>query len=232
MLCKRVNNETEAEELVWQPLGSANDSPSPKRPGVNPKSRAVGTALMPASDHDGAGLRRRMAEMEVQHARDLEAMRQNGVEQGLKQGRQEAAAEMESALGRVARSLQDLAQVKRKARHEAEAELVQLSLAVARRILHREIMTDADSLVGLVNAALRKLQSREVIRVRTYPGNVQAVRAALERGGGLAGIEVVGEVSLQPGGLVFETAMGELDASTETQLKEIERGFADRLGHW
>jgi hypothetical protein len=29
---------------------------------------------------------------------------------------------------------------------------------------------------------------------------------------------------------VFDTAMGTLDASVETQLAEIEKGLADRLG--
>jgi flagellar biosynthesis/type III secretory pathway protein FliH len=29
--------------------------------------------------------------------------------------------------------------------------------------------------------------------------------------------------------MLFETSVGELDASIETQLQEIQRGFADRL---
>jgi flagellar biosynthesis/type III secretory pathway protein FliH len=28
---------------------------------------------------------------------------------------------------------------------------------------------------------------------------------------------------------LFETALGDLDASVETQLQEIQRGFADRI---
>ena len=35
---------------------------------------------------------------------------------------------------------------------------------------------------------------------------------------------------MRPSDLVFETSWGELDASVETQLLEIERGFSDRLG--
>jgi flagellar assembly protein FliH len=62
-----------------------------------------------------------------------------------------------------------------------------------------------------------------------FPASVPAVRAALERNGGMAAIEIVADGLLQPGGLVFETSLGELDASVETQLQEIERGFADRL---
>ena len=35
--------------------------------------------------------------------------------------------------------------------------------------------------------------------------------------------------SLQPGGVVFETNQGNLDASVDSQLAEIERGLADHM---
>jgi flagellar biosynthesis/type III secretory pathway protein FliH len=44
-----------------------------------------------------------------------------------------------------------------------------------------------------------------------------------------ASIEVIPDPSRQPGALVFETERGNLDASIETQLLEIERGLTDRL---
>jgi flagellar biosynthesis/type III secretory pathway protein FliH len=34
---------------------------------------------------------------------------------------------------------------------------------------------------------------------------------------------------MQCGDVIFETTHGNLDASIESQLREIERGFADRL---
>jgi flagellar biosynthesis/type III secretory pathway protein FliH len=40
---------------------------------------------------------------------------------------------------------------------------------------------------------------------------------------------VVADVTQSRGGALFETGSGSLDASIETQLREIERGFADRL---
>jgi flagellar assembly protein FliH len=81
----------------------------------------------------------------------------------------------------------------------------------------------------VVYAALQRLQSREITRIRVFPAAVPAVRAALERNGGMAAIEIIADGLLQPGGLLFETSLGELDASVETQLQEIERGFTDRL---
>ena len=66
--------------------------------------------------------------------------------------------------------------------------------------------------------------------MRVCPAAVDAVSTALERAGERALLEVVADSRMQLGDIVFETAVGELDASVGTQLKEIERGFADRLG--
>jgi flagellar biosynthesis/type III secretory pathway protein FliH len=42
-------------------------------------------------------------------------------------------------------------------------------------------------------------------------------------------IEIASDASLKPGDVIFETAHGQLDASVSTQLREIERGLADRV---
>jgi flagellar assembly protein FliH len=40
-------------------------------------------------------------------------------------------------------------------------------------------------------------------------------------------VEVAGDPGLERGSVVLDTARGSLDSSVETQLQEIERGFAD-----
>jgi flagellar assembly protein FliH len=90
-------------------------------------------------------------------------------------------------------------------------------------------LADPESIQAIVYAALQKLQNREISRVRVYPAGVAAVRAAMERIGHRDAVEVNADAMLPPGGIFFETALGELDASIETQLQEIDRGFADRL---
>lgn len=169
------------------------------------------------------------AEIAVVGEAELTQARQSGFQDGLRRGRDEAAASIEQTLERLAETLRELAQVKRKVRNEAEQELVQLSLAIARRILYRELTTDPESIHGIVHAALQKLQNREIVRVRVYPAAAAAVRAAFERVGNAAAVEIVADTKLETGAILFETALGDLDASVETQLQEIQRGFADRI---
>jgi len=151
-----------------------------------------------------------------------------GLREGETAGRARAAAEMQAVIERFTRSIEEIAQLRPRLRREAESDMLRLSLEIARRILHRELAVDPEAMHGLVLAALEKLQAREISRVRVNPSQVAAVTACLRQASGTA-IEVVGDPSRQPGAAFFETTRGNLDASVDCQLQEIERGLADRL---
>jgi flagellar assembly protein FliH len=232
MICKVADADVVTEDLTWQPLGTGEPTSVPRgldRPAPTPLRVGGERAAGSVPETEVAALQRRIADVEAKSSVEVERARRSGFEEGRRHGKQESETEMQAALDRLARTIQDVAQVKRKVRAEAENELVKLSLAIARRILHRELTADPQALRGVVYAALQRLQNREITRIRVFPTAVPAVRAALERNGGAAALEIVPDGLLQPGGLLFETSLGDLDASVETQLQEIERGFADRL---
>jgi flagellar assembly protein FliH len=223
---KRIGNPTSSvETVVWpgrQAAGNAQRAPT-----LRLADPSQGKAL--ASPAPSPEFEKRVAELERLRQLETAEAHHRGIEDGLRRGREEAAAEMKKALDQVARTLEELAKVKSKLRQDAEQELVKLALAVARRILYRELSTDPSSIEGIVHAALQKLQQREVSRVRVSPQAVAAVRAALDRVGSRSAMEIVADPALPAGAMLFETSVGELDASIETQLQEIQRGFADRL---
>jgi len=51
----------------------------------------------------------------------------------------------------------------------------------------------------------------------------------LEELGRATDIEVLADPAQPKGGAVFESSRGSLDASVDTQLREIERGLTDQL---
>lgn len=115
-------------------------------------------------------------------------------------------------------------------RKQAEGDLVRLAIAIARRILHREIQVDHDALLGLTKAALGKIDHREIVQIRTHPESVELLQRVLEQGRTQKRIEIAGDARLDRGALIIETSRGQLDASVETHLEEIERGFTDLVG--
>jgi flagellar assembly protein FliH len=155
---------------------------------------------------------------------------QRGFSEGKGTGRQQAAAELQPVMNRLARTLAELSSLRSGIRKEAEGDLLKLSISVARRVLHRELTLDPEYIEGLIRIALEKLESRDLCRVRVHPDQEPAIRASMERFSNSHKVELVPDPSMQCGDVLFETAHGNLDASIEAQLREIERGFADRLG--
>ena len=153
---------------------------------------------------------------------------QRGFSEGQALGHEQAVAEFQPVMDRLSRSLADLATVRSKVRKTAESDLLKLAIAVARRVIHRELTLDPGSIEGLIRVALEKLESRELCRVRVHPDQEPVIRTLLARFSA-APVELIPDPTLQCGDVLFETAHGTLDGSIEAQLQEIERGFADRL---
>lgn len=110
-----------------------------------------------------------------------------------------------------------------------ETEVVQLALAIARKILHRESQIDPLLLTGLVHVALEKLDAGTRVRLRANPADVHFWNEYFAQLGGEKNPELIGDAGLKPGECALETEVGSTQISLDTQLKEIEQGFFDLL---
>ena len=202
-----AESHADAAPLVWRKAGE---------PGMGPEAG------------ESAAEAQRMAALQnqaEQRARDAYAA---GLREGEAAGRSKAAAELQPVLDRLARAIDDIAGLRGRLRAEAEADLLRLALAIAHRVLRREVSVDPEALHGLVLGALERLQGQEIARVRVHPSHAQMLINALGLSSA-AKVEVVADAGREPGTVIFETPHGNLDASIESQLQEIERGLADRL---
>ena len=156
----------------------------------------------------------------------LQSAQQQAYAAGEAAGAQKAAERLAPIAASLNAMIQELGGMRARVRQEAEESLVTLAIAIARRVLHREIATDPEAILGLVKSAAEKLNAREMRRLRVAPPDAailqQNVRSNLPQG-----LEIVADTSLPPGSAVFETSRGDLDASIGTQLDEIERGLTD-----
>lgn len=152
-----------------------------------------------------------------------------GRREGEALAREQCAAELKAVIEKAAKSLEEITSLRPKLRREAEGDLVRLALAIARRVLFREVAVDPDVMRGVVMATLEKLEGQEVSRVRVHPDLAKMLSESLARLGSSCKPEVISDSSRERGTLIFETSRGNLDASVETQLQEIERGLVDQL---
>ena len=166
---------------------------------------------------------------EREAARKLDQARREAYAEGLAAGRQQTEEQFRPALQGLSGTLDALARQRDNIREETIQDLVHLAISVAARVIHREVAVDPDALAGLIQAAFTKLQSREINRVRMHPTLEPLVRKLLEQAGAPKNLVLMPDPHLKPAEVFFETSQGILDASVETQLREIERGLIDKL---
>jgi flagellar assembly protein FliH len=207
---------------------------APANSPANAQAKPPGTALAQLGDpsrqivttHDQVEvLQARVAELE----RDMEQRIRQAREAAYKEGEHAARTQVQPQLEKMARSIQEIADLRPKLRHQAEGDLLKLALAIARKVVHREITADPEALTALVRVAIEKIRLQEIVRVRTHPLHQQVIQQIVSRLSSGAQLEIQADQRLPLGGVIIDTARGEFDASVDVQLREIERGLTDRL---
>jgi flagellar assembly protein FliH len=163
-------------------------------------------------------------------ARILEARQQGyakGQAEGAEEGEQRALERLAPLLASFKGVVQELVNMRPSVRQEAEAGTVELAIAIARRVLHREFSVDPGAILGLVKAAGDRLNRREAHTLRVAPADAALIQENRARLNLPESLKVLADSSLAAGSAVFETSRGEMDASANTQLDEIQRGLAD-----
>lgn len=152
--------------------------------------------------------------------------------EGRVEGRALAAADYAEALARardsVAAAVADFARQREHYFQQVEGEVVQLALAIARKILHRESHLDPLALAGMARVTMGQLQAGTVVRVRVPPPQAADWRhyfACQDQ----EPVEVVEDAAVAGDGCVLETSAGSVELGFTTQLKEIETGLMDLL---
>jgi flagellar assembly protein FliH len=111
-----------------------------------------------------------------------------------------------------------------------EEQVVRLTLAIARKILHREAQVDPLLLTGILRVALEKIGANTSTRLRAHPSDIGVWREYFAQAHeNISAPELIGDPEIQAGRCVLETQLGTTEIGLETQLMEIEQGFLDLL---
>ena len=137
MPCEIAAHSVQTEDLQWPSIGG---SPQTTQPLFQEVSTAQGTR-----PDNSPELTKRLAELEVAHQNALTKAREAAFQEGFRKAREQASGEVKVAADRLAALVGELAGLRRKIRSDAEVELVNLSLSIARRILRRQIAIGHDA---------------------------------------------------------------------------------------
>ncbi len=180
-----------------------------------------------AGDQGGAeraALREKLDQLEAQAAEE----RRDAFESGRQQGDRQARAELLPVIERLNASIAQILEMRPELRRRAERDVVQLSLLIAKRVLHRQLNVDEGALTALARVTFERLTRAESYTVTVHPRFAAAVTSALP-GNYASRVQIQSDPDCAPGTLIIHSGEGVIDASVDVQLEEISRGLADRI---
>ena len=158
---------------------------------------------------------------------------EKGISEGEKTGSERTAQKLEPVLDSLRHALLQLKNLRKDTYQRLEKEVVDLALAIARKVICREIEVDKEVVVGVAREALTKIEDPGKITIKLNPSDLQFINETKyqlsEMIGNIDNVKLESEDSIQSGGCLVETDLGEIDARIENQLQAVEESFRSAL---
>jgi len=158
---------------------------------------------------------------------------QEGHQEGIIKGQQAGLAEMQQVIDEaIARTQQLLVTGQQGAKQmilAAEEQIIEIALAVARKILAYEIAENPMVVLPLVKAALQKVSDQEEVVIRVAIDDFDAVLMAKKDLQTMVGreqaLQIVVDNTIECGSCVIDTSYGTVDAKVDTQFETIKKAL-------
>jgi flagellar assembly protein FliH len=150
-----------------------------------------------------------------------------GYAQGERAGLEAGNKRSDAMLRRLGETLEELASLRQSLLHHSERQLVQLALALAKRIVRREVGADEELLAALARVALDRLGNAGPATIRLHPDDFARAAARGADRWAAAHVTVVADPAVSRGGCLVESPFGFVDASIDAQFQELARALLD-----
>ena len=127
---------------------------------------------------------------------------------------------------RLVSTVREIGGLRRRVLDEAEHDLMQLAVGMARRVLHREVQLDPDILLSMAHVALRRMGERPVATARLHPEDLAAMT---RQNTAVEGLTLVSDPEVPRGGCRLESVVGEVDLGVDAQMTELSRVLLGEL---
>lgn len=201
---RRVTDRTVVAPFEWQERSVLASMPAAPAPESSPA----------AFEPPPANQQQHLAALE----RDAFA---KGFAQGERAGLEAAAKRGDAMLRRLTQTLDEMTGLRARMIRETEQQMVSLALAVARRIIHREVSLDRDLLIAIARVALDRLGEDAKISVHLNPDDYAATESARTAEWSGTQVSVVADARVPRGGCRIDSDFGALDAGIDAQIQEL-----------
>ncbi|WP_100399347.1 flagellar assembly protein FliH [Bacillus sp. FJAT-44742] len=162
-----------------------------------------------------------------------EEAREKGFLEGYEAGKQEGKEEYVTAVDDAKHLIQQAKQEYTRYLEEAEPVILNIALAVADRILYQALEEEPERWTDIVKKAVLEVKEQEEVTIFVPPSRFDQIQQQTEEIKELLSysqmLRIYPDSQLDSGGCVIETSYGRLDASLDSQLKELKEQLVEVL---
>ncbi|MFA6449860.1 MAG: FliH/SctL family protein [bacterium] len=154
-----------------------------------------------------------------------EAGYKKGYEDGYSKGKQTGIQENAAALSMMQQVIEQLKNYHIEILTDSQKDIAKMAMAVAEKVLHKEIMTDPNTVLSVVKNALSKVSFKKQFIVHVNPLDLEVlksgsdqIRAVLD---GYESLKFKASPQVEPGGCIVQTESGSVDARIDRQFAEV-----------
>lgn len=164
-------------------------------------------------------------EMEIIEMRD-DAKKQ-AYEEGYAAGLEEGKNELAQVISTLRTAESELHRQKIETLKSAEKELVELSLAIAKKVLRYELEHSREVVLRAVEESIPLLVERDEVLIRVNPEDVKVIQDASERiknnDTAICKLEIIGDERIAQGGAVVQSSSGSVDSDVAILMENLEK---------
>jgi flagellar assembly protein FliH len=169
-----------------------------------------------------------------QHDEQLQTqLKDEGFSQGYQDGLQFAEEELrrqyDEMLQEASQILEQAYVLKQQIIQEAEPFLIEMSCAIAEKIVSRQLTVESDWVVELIKTVLARRREKGIITLCIAPSQFSYIQDAREELllhiDSQAELQIIPDPSVHDHGCVVRSSFGSIDARIDTQLKEIKNAL-------
>jgi flagellar assembly protein FliH len=146
-----------------------------------------------------------------------------GYAQGERAGLEVAATRAQAMLRRLGETIQELTALRAEMIQRSERQVVQLAMAIAERMIHREISLDRGLLFAMARVALEHLGEHASATIRLHPDDFAAVSTMPAADWGNEQVQVVPDSLVSRGGCRVQSDFGFMDVDVASQFRELSK---------
>lgn len=150
---------------------------------------------------------------------------EKGLADGVRKGRELQSIETLQTLQAMASIVTETSRLKKTILENAEQQILQLSLAIAEKVIHLEVTTNREVIRGVLKEAIKNIGDRENMKIRVHPQDFHfmlEIKSDFLHGfDGIKNIVFEEDESILRGGAIIETLCGEVDARLDQQYNAV-----------